>query len=222
MIFLGIAVLSLAPQLRSLTRPPPRRPPHPSPQRDGRVLPVHRRRHGFHEEVSDEEKKYTSVTDSNIRQHRAPGRSFSTRASGFVEFSQMKKKNDTVAPVVARLSRAPLLSSPHSPPGVGTSAASSPCTLASSHSRFGTFAAASSHKTLARTSSADSRPPRLSPPPPAPARTQWPPRGGARRAFSRAPPTFLGARVFRAALSRTCSGHLPPEARSRRCPRCGS
>jgi len=61
-LLFGIAVLSRAPRLRSLTRPPPRRPPHPSPQRDGRVLPVHRRRRGFHEEVSDEEKKYTSVT----------------------------------------------------------------------------------------------------------------------------------------------------------------
>ena len=44
-----VGVLFLAPQLRSLTRPRPRTPP----QRDGRVLPVHRRRHGFHEEVSD-------------------------------------------------------------------------------------------------------------------------------------------------------------------------
>ena len=73
-LFFSASRSSLAPQLRSLTRPPPRRPPHPSPQRDGRVLPVHRRRHGFHEEVREEVHK----CDSNIRQHRAPGRSFSS------------------------------------------------------------------------------------------------------------------------------------------------
>jgi hypothetical protein len=50
--------------------PSPWTPPRPSPQRDGRVLPVHRRRRGFHEEVSDD-KKHVRIDDSN-RSTRAP------------------------------------------------------------------------------------------------------------------------------------------------------
>jgi hypothetical protein len=50
--------------------PSPWTPPRPSPQRDGRVLPVHRRRRGFHEEVSDD-KKHVRIDDSN-HSTRAP------------------------------------------------------------------------------------------------------------------------------------------------------